>query len=247
LPGLLPPERGTDLGKRRDPPPIVEPHWAPLARPVLSRAQAASIVAQNLVPLAGLWLLRGSVENFLLLSVFNIAFAIAGIVAVGVGVSARQELGDRGTADALASLGTLAMVTGVITLVLTALFGWVIALVASGSVLGLWNAPLGWSVLSVVIVALPGMVSQYRADLAANRPDETRKQRDQPVILGHVLCAGLVFMLSGYAPGWGRAGMILMAVAVTALFIFRDLRPDLVRQLVRPSARPPGGPDGPRG
>jgi hypothetical protein len=219
---------------------IVEPHWAPLVRPTFSRIQVASIVAQHLVPLVALWLLRGSVENFLLLCVFNIAFTIAGIVAVGVGVSTEQELGDRGTANAAAHLATLAVVVVVLTLLLTALFGWVIALVASGTVLGLWNAQLGWSVLSVVVAALPGMVLQYRKDLAGKLPDETRKQRDQPVILGQVMCAGLIFMLSGYAPSFGRVGMILMALAVTALFIFRDLRPDLMRQLVRPSARPPG-------
>jgi hypothetical protein len=227
------------MGKRRTPP-IAEPHWAPLARPALGRVQVASIVAQHLVPLVALWLLRGSVLNFLLLSVFNIAFGIAAIVAVGVGVSTRQELGDRGEADALAALGTLVVVTVVLTLLLTALFGWVIAVVASASAPGLWNAALGWSVLSVVLAALPGIVRQYRADLAAKLPDATRKQRDQPVILGQVLCAGLIFILSGYAPAGGRVGMIVLAVAVTALFIFRDLRPDLVRQLVRPSARPPG-------
>jgi hypothetical protein len=225
------------MGKRRDTP-VVEPHWAPLARPVLDRVQVASIVAQHAVPLLALWLPGGSVENFLLLSVFGLAFAIAGIVAVGVGVSSRQELGDRGEADALAALATLVLVTVVLTFLLTALFGWVVALVASGSVLGLWNAPLGWSVLSVVVAALPGRVRQYRADLAAKLADAARKQRDQPVILGHVLCAGLVFVLSGYAPAWGRGGMLLMAIAVTALFIFRDLRPDLVRELVRPTSRP---------
>jgi hypothetical protein len=218
---------------------IVEPHWAPLARPTLNRIQVASIVAQHLVPLVALWLLHGSVENFLLLCVFNIAFTIAGIVAVGVGVSTEQELGDRGTANAVAALVTLAVVVVVLTLLLTGLFGWVIALVAANSVSGLWNAQLGWSVLSVVVAALPGMVQQYRQDLAGKLPDATRKQRDQPVILGQVMCAGLIFILSGYAPGFGRVGMILMALAVTALFIFRDLRPDLMRQLVRPSARPP--------
>jgi hypothetical protein len=30
-----------------------------------------------------------------------------------------------------------------------------------------------------------------------------------------------------------------MAIAVTGLFIFRDLRPDLMRELTRPKNRPP--------
>jgi hypothetical protein len=227
---------GRQRRARTDP---VEPHWEPLARPEFGAVRTASIVAQHLVPLLGLWWLGGSVENFLLLSVFNIAFGIAGLAAVGIAVSTRQEVGDRGTADTVAAFATLLGVCAAITLGLTALFGWVIALVASESPLGLWNAALGWSVLAIVAAALPGLHRQYRADLAARLPEDARKRRDQPVVGGQLLCAGLMFVLSGYAAEWGRAGAIAMAIAVTALFIFRDLRPDLMRELTRPSHRPP--------
>lgn len=217
----------------------VEPHWAPLPRRKLGRAQTASIVAQHAVPLVGLWLLGGSAENFLFLSVFHIALTIACIAAVGVAVCTRQEVRDLGVVDALVSLGTLVFIAAALTLLLTALFGWVIALIASESASGLWNASLGWSVLAVVAAALPGVVIQYRTDLAAKLPEKARKQRDQPVVGGLVLCAGLMFVLSGYAAEWGRAGVIAMALLVTALFLFRDLRPDLMRELTRPSDRPP--------
>lgn len=223
--------------KRQDKRPAPEPHWEPLARQPMGRAQVASIVAQHLVPLAGLWLLGGSVENFLLLSVFTVAFTIACLVAVGIAVSTRQETGDQGAADARGSPGTLVVIIVVVTGVLTALFGWVVALVASASPPGLWNEALGWSVLAIVLAASPGMVRQYRADLAAKLPEETRKRRDQPVIGVQLMSAGVMFLLSGYAAGGGRAGSIAMAFAITGLFIFRDLRPDLMRQLTRPSAR----------
>ena len=218
----------------------VEPYWAPLARQQFSTAQTLSIVARNLVPLASLWLFGGSVENFLLLSVFNIAFTIACIAVIGVAVSTRQEVGDRGAADAIAALAMLVFVGACITLLLTAMFGWVIALIASESASGLWNAALGWSLLAIVVAALPGMVQQYRADMAAKLPEEERKRRDQPVVGGNLMCAGLIFILSGYAGEWGRFGAIVTALLITALFLFRDLRPDLMRELTRPSNRPPG-------
>ena len=71
---------------------------------------------------------------------------------------------------------------------------------------------------------------------------EERKKRDQPVVGGLLMCAVLILMLSAYAAEWGHVGVILMALLSTALFIFRDLRPDLMRELTRPSNRPPGMP-----
>jgi hypothetical protein len=220
-------------------PPVEEPHWEPLPYRRLGAPQALAIVARHLVPLAGLWWLRGSVENFLLLSVFDIALGIAGIAMVGVAVSTRQENGDRGAPDSLAALAALVFIGAVATLVLTALFGWVIALIASASADGLWNAALGWAALVIVGMAVSGWIHQYRADLAAKLSEPARKRRDQPVVGGQLMCAGLIFLVSGYAASGGRVGVVLLAIAITALFIFRDLRPDLMRELTRPANRPP--------
>jgi hypothetical protein len=219
--------------------PVVEPYWEPLARQKFSTAQTVSIVARHVVPLLGLWWYGGSVENFLLLSVFNIAYSIACIAVVGLAVSTRQTVGDQGATDSISALIALLVIGAVITLVLTVMFGWAIALIASESSLGLWNKQLGWSALAIVVVALPDMVRQYQQDMAAKLPEEQRKKRDQPVVGGLLLCAGLIFVLSGYAASWGRFGVICMALLITALFIFRDLRPDLMRELTRPSNRPP--------
>src|SRR4249920_3328218 len=68
----------------------VEPYWEPLARKQLRVTQTASIVARHAIPLLGVWLFGGSVENFLLLSVFNIALSISCIAVVGLAVSTRQ-------------------------------------------------------------------------------------------------------------------------------------------------------------
>jgi hypothetical protein len=212
-----------------------EPHWEPLPRQHFSAAQNASIVARHLVPLALLWWYHSSIGQFLLLNVFNIALTIAGIGTVGVGVSMQGKF--ISVADEIAGWATLAAISLAISLGLTLLFGWVIALMASTEPGGFLNASLGWSLLLVIACALPGMYLQYRDDVRGGLDEETRKRRDQPQVLVHVLCAGLIFILSGHAAQWGRAGAIALALAMTALFILRDLRPDLARQLVRPSAR----------
>lgn len=207
------------------------PYWSPVARPNFSRAQKASIVARHLVPLACLAFFGGSVLQFLLLCVFNLAFTIAGIGTVGVGVSTRQEVHTTGRADQLAGLVTLAVICIVAALVLTALFGWIIAVVASYEADGLWNATLWWGVLGTILAALPGMVLQYQQDLRSKLSEDARKRRDQPVVGVHLFSAAFIFLLSGFTLGWEGVGATLLALLVTALFIFRDLRPDLARAL----------------
>jgi hypothetical protein len=211
-----------------------QPYWAPTARPAFSRAQQASIYARHLVPLASLLFFGGSVLQFLLLSVFNLAFTIAGIGTVGVAVSTRQEVKSTGLADQVGALVTLAGVCIGASLVLSFLFGWVIAVFAADEAQGLWDRTLWLSVLGIVLSALPGMVLQYQEDLRANLSEDARKRRDQPVVGVHLFSALFIFMLSAYTLNWGRVGAVLMALGVTALFIFRDLRPDLARALTRP-------------
>jgi len=210
------------------------PYWSPVARPDFTRAQKASIFARHLVPLAMLAFFGGSVLQFLLLSVFNLAFTIVGIGTVGVLVSTRQEVKSTGLADQLGALVTAALICAVGSLVLSFLFGWVIAVFAADEAEGLWNRTLWLGVLGTVAAALPGMVMQYQADLEAKLSEDARKRRDQPVVGVHLFSAVFICLLSAWTLNWGFFGAMLMAIGVTALFIFRDLRPDLARSLTGP-------------
>jgi len=211
----------------------VNPNPARPARKPLSGWQQACIVLRPLGPLALLALFGGSVLQFLLLSVFNIAFTVAAIGTVGVAVSTRQEVVSTGWADQLGALFALAVVCVGVSLVLTMLFGWVIALVASDEARGLWDPALWLGVLGIVASAVPGMVMQYQADLDAKLTEEARKQRDHPEVGVQLFSAGFIFLLSGFTLRWEGVGAVLLALLVTALFIFRDLRPDLARALAR--------------
>ncbi|MEO7252305.1 MAG: hypothetical protein ABIW30_06840 [Arenimonas sp.] len=210
---------------------IPTPHWEPLARPTFSRWQQASIVARHLVPLAFLWWFGGSLPQFVLLHVFNLAFTIAGIATVGVAVSTRQEVAPRGTADRVGSWIMLALVCAGVSLMLTALFGWVIAFFVATEGRGFWDPNLWWSVLAIVATALPGMYMAFEEDLRVGLSEEARKRRDQPVVGVHLFSALFVVLPAMFALHWGRFGAVLLAVLITALFIFRDLRPDLARAL----------------
>jgi hypothetical protein len=77
------------------------------------------------------------------------------------------------------------------------------------------------------------MVMQYQADLDAKLDEETRKRRDRPEVGVQLFSAGFIFLLSAFTLGWEGVGAVLLALLVTALFIFRDLRPDLARALAR--------------
>ena len=221
--------------KRAPVPGSAAPYWSPLPRPVFTRAQQASIVLRHLVPLACVAVFGGSVLQFLLLSVFNIAFTIAGIGTVGVAVSTRQEVVSTGWADQIGALLALAAVCVGASLMLSFLFGWVLALIAASIEPGLWGPTLWLSLLGIVASALPGMFWQYRDDLDAKLPEDTRKRRDQPTVGVHLFSMMFVCLLSPFVLGLGRFGAVLMALLVTALFVFRDLRPDLARALARPT------------
>jgi hypothetical protein len=75
--------------------------------------------------------------------------------------------------------------------------------------------------------------------MASDLSDAERKMRDQPNILTLVVCAGIIFVASGYSADLGRFGLTAMVVFVSLLFLLRDLRPDLARELSRPANRPP--------
>ncbi len=211
---------------------VEEPYWAPLPRPHFTAAQTAAIVARQLIPIVGVLFFHWSASQFLLLSVFNIGLAIAAIGCIGAAVPAHAAAAP----DPQGALGRWISLfaTGLIAaLLFTAMFGWVIGLFVD------WKMSLVWGALATMLFAAPGVLEQYRTDLASALTETQRKQRDQPNVIGLVLCAGLLFMMSGYIGELGRFGLVIVVMAATGLFILRDLRPDLMRELTRPKNMPP--------
>lgn len=216
------------MQKKKGPPPDESDQAPPPRppRPTLGKMQVASIVARNAVPLVGVLFFGHPAGNFVLLCVFNLCLTITGIGVVGVAVS--QDGKYISNADRIAGFCTLALVGLGITAMLTALFGWTIALFIAYVEGGLFNLPLFWSALSILLCALPALWRQYDDDLRSKVPEVQRKQRDQPIIFIHALSAGLILIFCDYAFEFGRIGMIVAAITITAMFIFRDLHPELM-------------------
>lgn len=225
----------TKKKKHHRPPPPDEGYREPAPRQHFTRLQTASVIARNAVPLVGVVFFGHSAGNFVMLCVFNLALTIAGIGVVGVAVS--QDGKYISNADRIAGLCTLALVGLGITALLTALFGWAIAVFIAQVEDGLFNLPLFWSALSIVLCALPALWRQFNDDLQSKLDEEARKRRDQPIIFMHVLSAGLIFVFCPYAFEFGRTGMIVAAFVITSMFTFRDLRPDLMGKLAPWNAR----------
>ncbi|MCB1577228.1 MAG: hypothetical protein KDI81_07770 [Xanthomonadales bacterium] len=220
--------------------PAEEPFWEPLARPGFTPAQTAAIVVRHLIPVGGVFALGWSAGQFLLLSLFDICFSIVGTGMLGALVSTRQEVGPGpDPAGAIGSWLAVLVATLVGSVLLTALFGWVIALFMVSAGDGLGEKSLWISALTMVLAAAPALWRRYRSDLAAGLSEAQRKRRDQPHVLVLVLNAGLVFAMCGFAADFGRFGLFALVVAATALSLLRDLRPDLMRELARPSDMPP--------
>ena len=205
------------------------PYRSPLARQRFTPVQTAGIVLRHGIPLAGMLWFGWSAGQFLLLAVFNIAFGIACIDTIGIAVSTASSA--TGFAQRIGQWLNLVATATFIGALLAALFGWVVSIIVGGAA---FDAPLAWSALTMVAAALPGLIAQYQADLRAGLSEEQRKQRDQPNVLSLALCGMLIFILSAYAAKAGHFGVWIMVIGVTALFVFRDLRPDLMRELTRP-------------
>lgn len=208
-------------------------HGVPASGPVRhSRIEMAGIVVRNLIPPVMVIVFGWSIGQYVLLSVFDLTFAVTSIAMVGVSVSHREVMNASGPLDAFGSWLSVIGAGAFVSLLLTAMFGWVIALMAREASDHLFDGTLAWSALAIVLAAAPAMYRHYRADVASGLPEQVRKRRDEPRI--NVLMASLAAILfaSFWAARGGTIGLYALAIAVTALSLVRDLRPDLLRRLL---------------
>lgn len=217
-----------------------EPYWEPLAREPLSGAQVFASLLRHLIPVVGTIGFGWSASQFGLLSVFNVALSIACIAVVGVGASMLKD----NSAGATSAWGrikpwvSLGIVAVFVTLILTAMFGWVIVVMAPEGAALFGDRRLWLGALGIVATALPRVRSGLLADARSSLSDEQRKQRDQPRVGVLIFIGAIIFMASGYAASWfGSWGLYPLLLLITALFLLDDLRPDLVREITRPANR----------
>ncbi|MBN8482962.1 MAG: hypothetical protein J0L88_15360 [Xanthomonadales bacterium] len=211
------------------------PDAAPTARTPI---ETVGIIVRDVIPLGMVLAFGWSIGQYVLISVFDLTFAVTSIAMVGVSVSHRQVMNASGPLDALGSWLAVVGAGALVSLLLTAVFGWVVALMAWQEEGRLFDRTLVLSALAIVLAAAPSMYRRYRADAASGLPEAVRKRRDEPRIQVLMASMAMILFASFWAAQGGRIGLHALAVAVTALSLLRDLRPDLLRKLVpAPRAR----------
>lgn len=207
------------------------PVAAPAAR---TRIETVGIIVRDVIPLAMVVAFGWSIGQYVLISVFDLTFAVTSIAMVGVSVSHREVMNASGPLDALGSWLAVIGAGALVSLLLTAVFGWVVALLAWREEGRLFDRTLVLSALAIVLAAAPAMYRHYRADVASGLPEAARKRRDEPRIQILMASMAMILFASFWAAQGGRIGLYALAVAVTALSLLRDLRPELLRRLVPP-------------
>ena len=209
--------------------------WKPMARPQFSAQAIVGIVARHALPVITTLWLHWSLNQFMVLTVFNISLSISSLAGYGALESTIKGAGlGHSTADRIGMWFNLTICLLFFTLLFTAIFGWVVFARLPAGVLR--DRSLWLPALSMVMAAMPGIRDQVRADLRAKLGQGERRQRDTPVAVVLLTSGTLILLLSWYLP---RENLVPLMLATTAFFIFRDLRPDLVFALSRPIKRLP--------
>lgn len=209
----------------------------------------AWVVVPQLIPLIGVLALGWSAGSFLVLGLFQLSFSITAIGLVGVNVSRRQKDPDIENPDwteKVAGWLKMTAAAGFCTLMIMTLVSWPVFIIVDDVEDSVFDPALLASAAAIMLTALPGLIGQYRADLAANLDDETRKARDRPRVGMMFMSCGVYFLLAGFAGSFGRLGLCLLAVLVTGLSILRDWKPELASTLFPVAGKSPAEPSNPK-
>lgn len=209
------------------------PSWSAIApvRPVRT-GEIAAIVLRHCVPIVGILAFGWSAVQFLLLTVFNFGLTIGNIGLVGVSVETLRESADRRVG--VGQWINLLIVTAIIALLLTALGGWPMFVIAHRDENVLAEPALWLSALMMELAAIPVIRADIRAKLASTQSLEEMKLRDQPRVGAAFFGIGASLILSGWAANWGRFGMLALVIVFTAFGLLRELRPDVIHAALRP-------------
>ena len=195
--------------------------------------QVVAVLVRHLPPLVGVFAYGWSVGQFLVCAVFGTTWLIGLVAATGVIVSLRQDKGATPTrAEQLGDLARIAVTALIAGLVLGALFGWIVVVVAMDGDARTFNRSLLIPLAMTMTAGLVSAFAQYRADLAARLDEATRKRRDQPMIFALLASAAIIWFVSAHFAQAGRYAALALAVVLTVLFVVCDLRPDFLRRIL---------------
>jgi hypothetical protein len=204
---------------------------SPLRAPDFPLLHKFGIVARHMVPAIGVLEFGAPVGQFALLTQFNIALSIGCITVFDADIARRKELSSMSRREQFADFAKPLRRCLLFALPMAALFS-IPAVYAFG--IALFTLPLLVSAAMMVISAVPGLFEKYRADIRTDDGVAKREQEYIPQNQSLLICA---ILLAFYLPYGDPDGDSFVVIATTALLIFRDLRPDLLMQLLKNSRR----------
>jgi hypothetical protein len=189
------------------------------------------IVARHMVPAIGLLELGAPVGQFALLTQFNIALSIGCITVFDADIARRKELSSMSRREQIADFAKPLRRCLLFALPIAVLFS-IPAILAYG--MALLTLPLFSSAVMMIVASVPGLFEKYRADIRTEVGVARREQEYIPQNQSLLICA---IVLAFYLPYGDPDGDSFVVIATTALLIFRELRPDLLMQLLKNSRR----------
>jgi len=189
------------------------------------------VVANHAVPLIGAFWPGGSPIRFSVLTVFNVVFGIVGVIGANLVVTLLQAP-SRANATGWFRIEpwvSLCLVLGFFAAFFFGVFGAVTFGVIPGGFHVFADRGVWIGAGAMVIAVLPRLVATAFADRRAGLSEAARMARDRPTVLLQVASGFALAILSIYAFEWfGTYGLYPLMFAMTAFFIFRDLRPDVI-------------------
>lgn len=209
------------------------------------RANAKIVVwaiARNLFPFVGMPLFGWSAQNILWLSAFNLVLQVVIItIASLVAPRLRNANAHQLIMESIwwGAVAVLIAATAAVVGVLHMNSGFLAEMIAHGVFASLAQSLWYW-LLGLAIASLPAFLAEVRVEIKLSRTDAWIEQRSSPMtVFGEILPAAIAIGWCPLAIDSGDVGIAIAITAFTAFSLFRDIWPDQMRDMVRPSRRKP--------
>jgi hypothetical protein len=221
-----------------------------LSQPKPRRAIAFALdVMRHALPLVPLYLWRGSITSYLLLTAFDLSLGLVLIVGTTRDRSDPTTVDPRATAlgSRLTAVLVLAIFFGVVAAIIAAPIGMpavIFGLATAGDLPSLLSRPRFWVTAAVMALAT-GARAQHSFESVTTPGERGRSPYVAPVIgdlegdrrrskaanAAQVTIIATYIALSYLLSHFGRSGFFIFPILFAALLVFYDTRPDLAQRI----------------
>ena len=214
------------------------------------RATAIALdVLRHALPLVPLYLWRGSITNYLLLTAFDLSLGLVLIVGTTRDRSDPTTVDPRATllASRLTSVVVLAIFFGIVAAILTVPIGmpaFIFGLATAGDIPALLSRPNFW--ITAAGMALATAARAQQSFESVTKPGErgtsphaapvigdieADRRRSKAAYAAQVTVIATYVALSYFLTNFGQRGFFILPILFAAVLVFFDARPDLAQRI----------------